>query len=192
MVAPRHLFPAVFDRHARVARADQLRREATRHHATGGDDGIRTDRHARRHENLSADPGTIIDDDGLAAISHVRLAIIVITGADENALGDTAMGANGDRLQVEDENFLPDPGMIPDRQFPGEMDVHARLDDHAGADGGAERTEDGTFEAGRKRQRGQKHSAFQQIPNGLDEFGAAAIEPPGGNEQIISYTGHEI
>ena len=103
-----------------------MRRLVSGHDAAGRNDRFNADANSRANKGLGADPGTVVDHDRMIAVRHVRLAVVVVARAQENPLGNTAMGANGDGLKIQDENLLTDPSMIPNGQFPGEIDIHAR------------------------------------------------------------------
>jgi hypothetical protein len=114
----------------------------------------------------------------------------MITGAEERALRKTTMGSDLHRFQVENEHFLANPRVIAHVQFPGEMNVDARFDDHAAADFSAEAPEQAALEPGREGQRRQKEKTFEQIPDRLDQSGATAIQTFGGVKQVVSYASH--
>jgi hypothetical protein len=60
------------------------------------------------------------------------------TATKKGALGNATMGANRNRLEIEDEHFFADPGIIADGQFPRKMNFHLRLNDHPSTDTRAE------------------------------------------------------
>ncbi len=56
------------------------------------------------------------------------------------------MSADSHWLKIQNEDFFTKPGEIADREFPGQMNVHSRLDDHPAADERAEATEERSLE----------------------------------------------
>jgi hypothetical protein len=57
------------------------------------------------------------------------------------------MGADGHRLEVQNENFFSDPGEISNRQIPRQMDIDPRLENYSPADTRAKAAQDVTFES---------------------------------------------
>jgi len=60
--------------------------------------------------------------------SEFNFREVVISGAEKYPLRNTTMGADGNRLKIQNEYFLAHPGIIPDSKLPRKMDVHSRLD----------------------------------------------------------------
>ena len=56
------------------------------------------------------------------------------------------MGTNGDMLEIEDENLLADPSVIPNCQFPRKVDVSPWFDHNSIPDLGAKPTKHATFQ----------------------------------------------
>ena len=52
--------------------------------------------------------------------------MVVIAGAEEDVLGYTRVGADGDVLQVENPSTLTYPAVLPDFKFPRPMNLNYR------------------------------------------------------------------
>jgi hypothetical protein len=91
----------------------------------------------------------------------------MVARTQEDALRHAAMGANRNQLEVQNENLLSDPGVITNFQFPREMNIDARLDDHPSADARAKQTQQPAFYGGRDRPGRKKKDAFGQVPKGF-------------------------
>ena len=77
------------------------------------------------------------------------------------------MSTDGAGLEVENEDFFSDPCIVVDSEFPGEMDIHARLDIYLFADISAEKPQQCSLKSRRPGQGRQKEAAFGQIPEGF-------------------------
>jgi len=97
-------------------------------------------------------------------------------GAKEGSLGDAYIRAKRDGSQAKNENFLPDPDMIPDGQAPGEGDIDAGADDDAVAELGAEKTKQPDPKEGRPGKRVEEEDAFAQNPKSLLEPAGAPVK----------------
>jgi len=126
--------PTRSDRRAWISAADHLGRLTPGDNRTGCDHRIDPDRYARRHERLGSNPRAVRDGNGLVAVWHIGLPIIVAAGAQKCALRNAALRSDSHRFKIQDENLLPDPRVITDGQLPGEVNVHSRLDPDASAD----------------------------------------------------------
>src|SRR6516164_5077955 len=102
------------------------------------------------------------------------------------------MRADANRLKIQNEDLFTNPGEIAHLQFPGQMDVHARLDIHFAADLGAEPAEQGALEHRGYRQRSKKEGVLAEIPNSFDQTGTSPIQPFTGIKQIVTNTGHAV
>jgi hypothetical protein len=110
-----------------------------------------------RDEYLRPYPRPIFNGNGPIPIRHFCVAKIVISRAEKRTLGNAAMGADSNALEIQYEDFLADPGEFPDTQLPGKVNIDPRLDNHALAHMGAKQAQDRAFPGGGNGARGQEH-----------------------------------
>ena len=73
---------------------------------------------ARPDKNLRPDPAAVFDDDGFGDEIEGGFGVIMRPRAENGPLGKTNVGAKGHFRQTEDEDFIPDPDMVPaDKAF---------------------------------------------------------------------------
>ena len=113
---------------------------------TSGHDCFRTDRYSWANKGLRPNPRAIANDDGPVPIRKVWLGVVMVAGAKKDALGNAAVRPNCDRLEIKNEHFLADPGMVTDFELPWEMDIDAGFDYDPAANPSAAPTKDGTFD----------------------------------------------
>ena len=68
---------------------------------------------ARPDKNLRPDPAAVFDDDGFGDEIEGGFGVIMRPRAENGPLGKTNVGAKGHFRQTEDEDFIPDPDMVP-------------------------------------------------------------------------------
>src|ERR1700733_8186802 len=102
------------------------------------------------------------------------------------------MRADGHGLKIQDEYFLTYPGVVSNEQLPREVNVYARLDDHARANPRTKKPKQGALQGRRKWPWGKEQHAFDDVPNGFDELGAPTVQPLPWIEKIVSDAGHLV
>jgi hypothetical protein len=120
--------------YAGVAGANHALGHGLQDDGAGGDNCSVADGHVGGDERLGTHPGSVLDPDRAISVAKVLGPEIMVAPAKKGALGDAAVCADGAGLEIEDKDFFANPGMIPDNQFPGKMDIDSRLDHHAFTD----------------------------------------------------------
>jgi hypothetical protein len=69
----------------------------------------------------------------------------MIASTKKDSLRKAALSPNHDRLEVEDEYFLPDPRVIAHEEFPRHVDIDSRLDNHPRSDPSPKASKKKTF-----------------------------------------------
>jgi hypothetical protein len=96
--------------------------------------------------------------------------------AEEGALGDAYMGAEGDGGEAEDEDFVADPDVIPDGETPGEGDVDAGADDETAADPSAKEAKQSDAKRGGPWKGVEEEKTFAEDPEGFLKPAGTAVE----------------
>ncbi len=96
--------------------------------------------HPRTNIGLCADPGAVLEGDGLDDEVEGRFLVVVVASEEHGSLGEATIGADLHRGEVIDPDVLPYPAVVSDLQEPGVFDIHRWVDADAVADFGAEQT----------------------------------------------------
>ena len=131
-----NFFAGIAVKSGRVARHDGERGDVSGDHAAGGGHGIRSNGYARGDKTGRGNPGAVRDGDGRGDQIESRSLEIMRAGAEKSPLRKAAVESDAHWREVEKNDFLTEPGVIADFEFPGEGDVDPGADHDTAADPG--------------------------------------------------------
>ena len=120
----------------------------------GGDRGARPDHLECGH------PDTVTNRNRAGEEPKLRVAPIVIAGADIAPLADADIGADRHLAKIVNPNTFPQPYIVADIEEPRVFDRHSRLADKASAGFGAEQPQHLCFHG--RRHQGQQRAVKKQ------------------------------
>ena len=120
-------FPAISDAHGGIATIDAIVIQIIKDNTPEADDRIYPQSSAWANDALCPNPDAILDRDGSVSITHGWIAEVMVAGTKKSPLGYAAMVSDRDRFEIDDGDFLTDPGEIADHQFPWKMNADPRL-----------------------------------------------------------------
>jgi len=121
------LFPAISDPYSGMTTIDSVIGQIIKDDAPEADNRIYPQSSAGANAAGGPNPDAIHDRDGGVSITHGRIAEVMVARTEKSSLGYTAMISDRDRFEIDDGDFLTDPGEIADYQFPRKMNADPRL-----------------------------------------------------------------
>src|SRR5580658_6587941 len=118
-------------RHGRISFIDHIRLQLFLRHGANPKNTMRPASDAACDDGPGTDPHPIFQYDRRRKKIKTRFTVIVTPRQEQAALRKRNVTADDHLRQIVDTYLLPDPGMLPHRQLPGELDIDRRLDDHS-------------------------------------------------------------